>query len=181
MSLSYASAQKPSHEDFFKHSAAHNNVNIVFIRRCPPPPPTTRSSNHNHHHHQRQAYAAACAQLVVVVVLGGVMLDLRMAVGRWSPAPCCTRYLVAGTSCACFSHDVPWYLVSRPFNKTKLREVRKVFVHEQRKMEMLLEGFQRPGPFRNRCYLRRSRRKKAMPVSYDTSIREADRYNLSKV
>ena len=85
----------------------------------------TRSSNRNHHHHhQRQASAGvgAGAQLLVVVVL-----DLRMVVVEVSG----TCYLLPGMrqntyvpgTFACFSQDDPWYLVSRPFNITKLREL----------------------------------------------------------
>ena len=90
---------------------------------------TTRSRDHNHHHLQRQASAGAGSQLVVVAVL---VLDLRIVeeVSR-------TCYLLRGMPpntyhpgqmtlvCiyTCFSKDEPWYLVSKPFNITDLREL----------------------------------------------------------
>ena len=73
--------------------------------------------------------------------------------------------LVPCTWYACFSHDDPWYLVSRPINKTKLRELRTAM------------GTSREGC---RCYLGASRDPVrfeigvafvAMYVSYDRRIR----------
>ena len=90
-----------------------------------------------------------------------VVLDLRMVVAQVFR----TCYLLTGTRYAAeyglcmlsFPRTTPCtlYLVSRPFNMIKLRELGTV--HEQRGMETLFRGLQIRRPFRNRWYFFRGR------------------------
>ena len=82
---------------------------------------TTKSRTHNHHH-QRQVSAGAGAQLVVVLVVLVLDFEDGCCRGLWYLVPA-TWYAAECNWHACFSQDDLWYLVSRPFNITKLREL----------------------------------------------------------
>ena len=89
--------------------------------------------------------------VVVVVVVVAVVLDSRIV---W--------YLLPGmwyaVECVCLlSQDDTWNLVKKAIQHDQASRTRDSFQHEQRRMEMLFRGVQRPRPFLNQGLFWRAR------------------------